>query len=146
MFIPYLLHREKDNKNPFDPLNGQFLKVGLQSLSSRPGGTARDRVEGFRSHSWPYLFRRSPLEERWAPWLLERDDPPPEDLALLGAGFELRDLEGALRVEGAGLLRLLERERDTELARGELLVLRLLVTRERFAGADVERCLLVVPL
>jgi len=110
----------------------------------------------------PYLLRRLPLEERWAPWLLERDDPPPEDLALLGAGLELRDLDGALRVEGAGLelrdldgalrvegaglLRLLERERDTELARGELLGLRLLVTRERFAGTDVERCLLVVPL
>ena len=54
--------------------------------------------------------------------MLERDrDDPPEDLALLGAGLELRDLEGALRVEGAGLLRpLVERERDTELARVEL--------------------------
>lgn len=61
----------------------------------------------------------------------------------------LRDLEGALRVEGAGLLRPLERERDTELARGELLglrLLRLVVTRERSAGAEVERCLAVVPL
>ena len=58
--------------------------------------------------------------------MLERDrDDPPEDLALLGAGLELRDLEGALRVEGAGLLRPLERERDTELARGELRELRL---------------------
>ena len=54
----------------------------------------------------------------------ERDDPP-EDLTLLGAGLELRDLEGALRAEGAGLLRPLERERDTELARGELRELRL---------------------
>jgi len=92
----------------------------------------------------PYLFRRLPLEERWAPLLERERDDPPEDLALLGAGLELRDLDGALRVEGAGLelrdldgalrvegaglLRLLERERDTELARGELLVLRLRVT------------------
>ena len=66
-----------------------------------------------------YLFRRSPLEEERVPWLLERErDDPPEDLALLGAGLELRDLDGALRVEGAGLLRLLER--DAELARVEL--------------------------
>jgi len=87
------------------------------------------------------------LEERCAPWLLERErDDPPEDLALLGAGLELRDLEGALRVEGAGLLRLLER--GAELARGALpdFLLRLGVTLERPAGAARERLVGLLPL
>ena len=119
------LASEKDNRKSTCPVTGRFVENLCVLFVRQAWGAAPDvcKASGFsRSDRGPYLLRRSPLEEERVPWLLERErDDPPEDLALLGAGLELRDLDGALRVEGAGLLRLLEL--DAELARVELVEL-----------------------